>query len=145
MAVLTNEVHKGTFYVLGANGYEKCCPFANEVYMKDGTTVESKISSLNFTYGKSDDWYYRKWDNGVLECWLTRGGTTASNGVLHSSAKFPFEFIDFPSVTASAYVAGDMTSRVGYIGSTKKDLEWYVHGYGNNVASIRLFVIGCWK
>ena len=145
MAVLTDNVKKGTFYTLGQNGYEKLCPYANEVYMQDGTTVESKISSLNFEYKKSGDWHYRKWNNGVLECWTIKEGTTTESGAFHSTTTFPVNFIENPSVTASAWIPGDINARVGYIYASNKDIEWYVHGFGNSSASIRLFVIGRWK
>ncbi len=145
MAVLTNNIKKGTFYTLGQNGYEKLCPYANEVYMQDGTTVEDKVSGLSFEYGKSGDWYYRKWNNGVLECWAIKGGTTTGSGAFHSTTTFPVNFVENPSVTASAWVPGDINARVGYINTSNKDIEWYVHGFGNSSASIRLFVIGRWK
>ena len=85
MAVLTNNVKKGTFYTLGQNGYEKLCPYANEVYMQDGTTVEDKVSGLSFEYGKSGNWYYRKWNNGTLECWL-EGNYSLGNTPINNSA-----------------------------------------------------------
>lgn len=170
MAVLTNVVHKGTFYTLGENGYEKCCPYADEVYMSDGATVEDAIANVSFEYGTSGNWYYRKWNNGVLECWLEGnyriGNTKISSGAWGGYTSgyitlpnYPIEFVQPPATyihsgsmddsAAGDYMiihAGLSTTRFDELKKRPPQFKYWrgtAHTFGH--PTITCYAIGHWK
>ena len=63
--------------------------------------------------GTSGEWTYRKWSNGVAECWLSKTWTSddgffawgnvyvCSEGDALIPRSYPFEFVDYPVVSAS--------------------------------------------
>ena len=129
--------------------YEKLCQYASNIYLKDGiTTLQDKIDEVAdfvIAQGTSGIWAYRKWNSGIAEAWGISTGTTDSGGIYHASLSHPFPYAENPVIAATAYVAGDYTARVGYVGTTTTDMEFYVHGFANNSACARLYVIGRWK
>lgn len=152
MAVLTDNVKKGTFYTLGQNGYEKLCPYANEVYMQDGTTVEDKISGLSFTDGTSGNWYYRKWDNGWAEMWgyvaTTTAKTYAYDGGCKVQVNYPFTFIGQVRCFASFGSKDDAWASLRYVTSSTTMIE--AHGKRNDNSNgqaswFNFYVAGRWK
>jgi len=77
-----------------------------------GTAMVDHIIEEGGT-GTNDNWYYRKWASGCLECWIKKAFSTAidiawgslwykSIGTLPN---YPVEFLYLPSVTGSAHVA----------------------------------------
>ena len=104
--------------------------------------------------GTSGIWGYRKWANGIAECWC-RHSTTATpsnnlNGVYYSpsiSVPFPFQFTGVPTIS----VGGGSTNVVNWIrefASTAVQVTYIVcsntnTGGCNVVANIH--AIGRWK
>ena len=79
------------------------------------TIQEGALVSI-IEQGTSGDWYYRKWSDGVAECWANKevtvtfptaanwGGMYASGAIADSNLSFPFTFIEIPVVTTSLTV-----------------------------------------
>lgn len=79
------------------------------------TIQEGEVPSI-LEQGTDGDWYYRKWSDGVAECWANKEVTvsfpsTANWGVLYttgavadSNLSFPFTFIEIPVVTTTLTV-----------------------------------------
>ncbi|GEM_PF-3646248 len=116
----------------------------NEQYFDvDGTPV--KVADFVIAQGTSGIWAYRKWNSGIAEAWGISTGTTDAGGVYHASLSHPFPYVENPVIAATAYVAGDSTARIGYVNTSRTSMEFYVHGFANNSACARLYVIGRWK
>ena len=79
-------------------------------------TLKNDVDTLKGDYiveqGTSDDWYYRKWNSGIAECWgaITKqpAEETANHGLsstVHLSKlqtiTLPFKFVKFKSVVAT--------------------------------------------
>lgn len=107
----------------------------------------AKTKDLDFiiAQGTSGIWAYRKWNSGIAEAWGISTGTTDAGGVYHAELSHPFPYAENPVIAATAYVAGDWTARIGYVGTSLTNMEFYVHGFGNHSACARLYVIGRWK
>lgn len=77
-----------------------------------GTTVVDHIIEEGGT-GTHDNWYYRKWASGTLECWIKKAFSTAIDTAwgslwyksIGTLPDYPVEFLYLPSVTGSAHVA----------------------------------------
>lgn len=63
--------------------------------------------------GTHDNWYYRKWSDGKLECWIKKAYSSAIDNAwgslwyksIGTLPNYPVEFLYLPSVTGSAHVA----------------------------------------
>lgn len=63
--------------------------------------------------GTHDNWYYRKWASGCLECWIKKAFSSAIDTAwgslwyksIGTLPNYPVEFLYLPSVTGSAHVA----------------------------------------
>lgn len=84
--------------------------------VSDNHDAWDSISQTNHIIdeGTSGDWTYRKWSNGVAECWFTAIGDMTIDGDWGqfnvssdslATRAYPFSFIDYPSVSASVYGA----------------------------------------
>lgn len=109
--------------------------------------------------GTHDNWYYRKWSDGTLECWIKKAFSTAIDtawGSLWYKAlgvlpDYPVSFLYLPSVTGSAHAASGSawptfsTNNVGVnnvgtvyvVSPTKQTSAISVH--------INVHAIGRWK
>lgn len=75
-----------------------------------GLTIMGTVPALVMEDSESDGWHYRKWDNGVAECWKTlEHSTTISKtwgsmyvgNTLMERQNYPFPFIARPIETAT--------------------------------------------
>lgn len=63
--------------------------------------------------GTHDNWYYRKWASGCLECWIKKAYSTTIDNAwgslwyksIGTLPNYPVEFLYLPSVTGSAHAA----------------------------------------
>lgn len=114
--------------------------------------------------GLSSGWYYRKWNNGDAECWKSVEFSMVINeawGAIYSSKKgairqerYPFDFIQPPSVFHSAQNNNFMVASVEATSQTNSDLTKYtptlkVWGASDfkdwGSLNIRYYAVGKWK
>lgn len=102
--------------------------------------------------GTSGIWTYRKWSNGIAECWgtYTSGSVsaTAVNGWYYGviSTNFPFTFMNVPVCVASGkWDTGVswITARDVAVGSVT--MHAVKNGTGAAAVSARIYAIGTWK
>lgn len=120
-------------------------------------TKESGISDFIVDQGKKDEWYYRKWNSGIAECWITtvhNTDVTQTFGQIFTSSNkpftktYPFEFISIPTehCTCNTTSAGVMS----YGANTKQQTSDYIIWRGTSNLEARdyrlsMFVVGKWK
>lgn len=114
--------------------------------------------------GMSGDWTYRKWNNGIVECWMKTVRNTdityawgefyISQYALNSTA-YPIEFVDYPIVTASVQGINTDYAVIAVVEGTGDSLTTSPKVYvgrpsGSSVTAfkdymISVYVIGMWK
>ena len=137
----------------------------NKLTVTDSITYKGKVvNAFIVEEGKKSSWYYRKWNNGIVEAWISihQPSKTFKEdfGVLYSSANgmdpvsYPFTFTSIPKefCTVTATKNGDAAVAVFAYSfgrnSTTKTGRWYAcRGgpiSGATTASIKfdLYVIG---
>ena len=77
---------------------------------------DSTMTDFVVEQGDADNWYYRKWHNGLAECWYrkqftadvtTPMGSLYTSGILaETDAAFPVSFVALPCLTASLSSVG---------------------------------------
>ena len=105
--------------------------------------------------GTSGDWYYRKWSDGILECWLHKNiGTVNAKGSFggtyygDTSLTLPVTFARDPAAFASGYWDSGMAwmnARDFTDNLTKIRIQFYKNSPGNAEALLHLYLIGEWK
>lgn len=82
-----------------ATGYVKQLLSADHVVMSDGTTLQTKMDSLNSASiketGSSKGWIYRKWCDGTVELWWN-SNVTYSNSVGAGVTGLTLVSVDIP-------------------------------------------------
>lgn len=159
MAFAEKGVAFNGFYDAPGKGVQ----FKGNVYDEDGNNIHLPIVDVIIEQGYSNDWYYRKWDSGIMECWRNSTGALGSQsswGSLYTQqfAKvndFPFEFTEVPIINVSLI---DVSS--GYNGWIATKLEGdtrattthpgayqYVRGTAgtSGTATLSYYAIGKWK
>lgn len=144
-------------------------PSPDDVFVLDGSSGTRKISIDNLkttlanslgvgsggansstdfvvSQGTSGGWSYRKWNNGIKECWLVKEDTASFNliypypgltnqGELIHGFHFTFPwgssdgFSSPPVVLASGGTAGDMSSWVSYVGAGATEGDAYIKSH----------------
>ncbi len=118
--------------------------------------------------GTSGKWTYRKWASGIGECWVTLGFTSLNvsntwgsmyyatwmnSEINKNGRKYPFNFVEEPTVTASPgrggndyWLATDTANNTG-TPLTHAPAFCIVRASAGNVASpqVAYYVVGRWK
>lgn len=95
--------------------------------------------------GTSGNWYYRKWSDGMAECWANfyDGTVTTSH---QFTGNYPITFISIPCLQASGYNVAETDGGVRYARSASAtNYEVYVKGSWNHDAYCYIYAIGRWK
>lgn len=130
------------------------------------TQYDTKLTSLTNMAGiasystgsPSQTWQWRKWNNGIAECWYTRVISTniaAADGALYSNVggaatiQYPFTFIETPCETVSlAGATGSVwlaTNAPNTNTQTGNYLMCSTQQKGITEYRINYYVIGRWK
>lgn len=106
--------------------------------------------------GFSNDWFYRKWNSGIGECWrLYYGKVNASqtnyNGYYYSptiTVPYPFTFTNYPCLQANGGSSANMNF-VRVFGQYEDAASFVVCGHAadatNTDITVNLYAIGKWK
>ena len=106
--------------------------------------------------GFSNDWFYRKWNSGIGECWrLYYGKVNASqtnyNGYYYSptiTVPYPFTFTNYPCLQANGGSSANMNF-VRVFGQYEDAASFVVCGHAadatNTDITVNLYAIGRWK
>lgn len=114
----------------------------------------SAIADYVVEQGTSGDASYRKWNSGILECWIYTTKNVAINTAMNNIYigtwywTFPVAFIDLPTVICSQFKWGTSASWGGVVGvsTTRASLEGYdVYSRASGSTSISAYAIGKWK
>lgn len=106
--------------------------------------------------GIESDWFYRKWNSGIAECWrlyydTTNASATYYNGFYYSptiTVPFPFTFTNLPCVQANGGSAANMNF-VRVFGQYEDGASFCVCGLTDSATNtditVNLYAIGKWK
>lgn len=94
--------------------------------------------------GASGNWYYRKWSDGMAECWanLYDGTVTTSH---QFTGVYPIAFVETPCLSASGCNLAETDGGVRYAFTNQTSYEVYVKGSWNHDAYCYIRAIGKWK
>lgn len=129
-----------------------------------GMTIDGREIDVVIEEGKKDFWTYRKWSDGLLECWGITNAVTLSfdgtaglgcwYGTIAPSFNFPTNaagksmFIDIPTVQ-QACDAGSaiIVSTISHVDSEKVNLAYgrFYGGNDNKEVNFHFYVRGKWK
>lgn len=100
-------------------------------------------------------WTYRKWNNGVAECWgrlNIASRTYTQNGYYQATSALPsglFISDSYPVLTVSAGISGNIRTNIGYAYANATNLETYIiNTYAGSVTAtswVCWHLIGKWK
>lgn len=158
MAFAKKGVAFNGFYDIDGKGVQ----FKGNVYDANKNKVHLPIVDVIVEQGYSNEWYYRKWESGIAECWRNHNVTFSENGTWGSlytqqfdmTSDFPFEFSEIPTVNVNLIECSS-----GYNGWIVTYLEkkriskihpgayQYVRGTAgtSGTATLSYYVIGKWK
>ena len=142
-----------SYFYLEVNGnYQRATRYLKN---NDGTLLNTKIKCRFYinnewsewtepyvsidSAGESGRWTYRKWSNGIAECWSKQSVTLGD--AFETTISFPFPFVEDPSVTLSAehYTRGCVLGGIdGYSNASSPEVLPYVDTYN---VTIQLFAV----
>ena len=130
---------------------EKNTYIGGNVYQKKGT--EWELQDRIIEQGKSGEWMYRKWLNGLLECWTEYIFKPINTGANEQTITYPITFAEDPIVqltpghnaTLCSYVQNCNTS--GNRPDIKSQLHMLVYGVTSTEwnIGINIYAVGKWK
>lgn len=94
--------------------------------------------------GTSGNWYYRKWSDGIAECWANfyDGTVTISH---QFTGTYPITFIAIPCLQATGCNVAETDGGVRYAYSTATAYEVYIKGAWQHDAYCYIYATGRWK
>ena len=132
---------------------------SNTVSVGNGSTTINfnggKLGDFVVETGTSGAWTYRKWNNGIAECWGTLNGTLSYYTTLsvfyayEGSVSFPSGlFTAVPNVQFQPYIGNGFAIPARGAISTATQCKWVALsnvGTANTAVKIDVFAIGKWK
>lgn len=78
--------------------------------------------------GTSDEWYYRKWNSGLVECWYKKVGTTSTDVDYYNVKKaLPFTLTSNQHIQASGGVTGKVNTNIRYAALANTYIDVYIN------------------
>lgn len=128
-------------------------------FNKNFDIIDEEITGLKTDYvvaqGQQNDWIYRRWASGVLECW-TRSNQTSKNfnntGCSHYESSLGtyesgFTFVEDPVILATYGVYGTVGAYVKYASASTTVVD--VYGWNDGKVGrncwFSVHLIGRWK
>lgn len=133
------------------------------IHPKHIATNNGHIADFVIEQGVKDDWNYRKWNSGIMECWRNSSGALGANSTwgtglyaqtIPATSNYPFEFTEIPALfvsvvhVSSGYNGMVATRFEGNYPSTLNPGAWqFVRGTAgtSGTVTVRYYAIGKYK